>query len=190
MMRLTLDQYARMIEAGILNEKDRLVLIDGLLVEKTARSAPHVTVSRLIVKALERMMPAGWHVAKDDPIALPAGPSGHDSVPEPDVTVIRGGITDYLKRYPGPADVALVVEIADSSIQDHRTQFVRYAWAATPYASLVNLKTRQVEVYSAPSGPGPDPRYQTVQTFGEEAEIPVLLDGREVGTIRVRDILP
>jgi hypothetical protein len=104
--------------------------------------------------------------------------------------ILRGDIDDYLHRKPAPADVALIVEVADSSLRDDRKQLVRYAWSMIPFVWIVNLITRVVEVYSEPSGPGPDPRYQTTQTYGEDAEVPLMIDGREVGKVLVKDLIP
>ena len=36
------------------------------------------------------VLPPGWHVRKEDPVALPGGPDVGDSAPEPDLSVVRG----------------------------------------------------------------------------------------------------
>ena len=69
------------------------------------------------------------------------------------MTVIRGTILDYPARKPGPADVALVVEVAESSLREDRKVLARYAWANIPVAWIVNLNDRAVEVYTGPTGP-------------------------------------
>ncbi|MFN0053905.1 MAG: Uma2 family endonuclease [Planctomycetales bacterium] len=57
-----------------------------------------------------------------------------DSEPEPDVTVVRGDGTSYLLAHPGPADMALVIEVAESSLeQDRRQKLPVYARAAIPH---------------------------------------------------------
>jgi hypothetical protein len=188
--RFSLDQYQRMIDVGILSEHDPVVLIDGLWVRKMTKGDLHIAVTKRTVRALVRITPDGWHVTKEDPVALADGPEGYASVPEPDVMILRGDIDDYLHRKPVPADVTLIVEVAESSLRDDRKQLVSYAWSMIPFVWIVNLLARVVEVYSGPSGPGPDPRYQTTQTYGEDAEIPVIIDGREVGKVRVKDLIP
>jgi hypothetical protein len=54
----------------------------------------------------------------------------------------------------------------------------------------VNLPDRRVEVYTDPTGPSDDPRYQTVRHFAAGTAVPVELDGQTVGSIPVDDILP
>jgi Uma2 family endonuclease len=188
--RIPLDVYDGMARLGLLTKHDKTVLLDGLLVQKMPKGAPHVTATKLAAKVLEGVVPSGWHVGKEDPIGLPTGPTGHGSEPEPDVAVVRGTIRDYAARHPGPADMALVVEVADSSLRDDRGSLVRYAWAEIPVAWLVNLANGTVEVYSNPTGPVAPALYQESKVYGSGDQIPVVVDGREVGQVTVRDLLP
>jgi len=188
--RLSLDQYHRMAEAGILTTQDRIELLDGFLVHKMTRHPPHVTAVQLAQAALRPIVPADFHIAKEDPLALPGGPWGGDSEPEPDVMVVRGAIQDFADHHPGPADVPLVVEVADSSLDTDRNKITRYAWAGIPAAWLVNLQSRTVELYTDPTGPADDPRYRNVRTLGENETLAVTLAGRDCGAIAVRDVLP
>ena len=181
--RLSLEQYHRMAETGILTKHDRIVLLDGVLVEKMTKGDPHIASVKLTYEALRGVVPADWHVCKEDPIALPAGSTGHDSEPEPDISVIRGTIRDYTARKAYPEDVALVVEVAESSLRADRAGLARYAWAGIPVVWIVNLVARVVEVYTEPTGPGADPRYRTARTFEGDATVPVVIDGREVGAV-------
>jgi len=109
--RLSVAQYHEMIRAGILAEDDPVELLDGCLVQKIIKNPPHCLATGLVRDALEKALPEGWHVKSQDPITLAA------SEPEPDVTVVRGSRRDYADRHPGPADVALVVEVADTGLQ-------------------------------------------------------------------------
>jgi Uma2 family endonuclease len=188
--RIRLDKYHQMAALGILTGRDRVVLLDGLLVTKMTRHPPHVTATRRTNKALEAILPEGWMVAKKDPITLPSGPAGADSEPEPDVTVVRGTINDYAGHHPGPADIALVVEVAERSLAEDRAGLVRYAWAGIPTAWIINLPERRVEVYSEPTGPDAAARYLEVEVYGPDQLIPVRLEGREVGRIEGKGLLP
>ena len=102
---------------------------------------------------------------------------------------MRGTIDDYDERHPGPDDIALLVEVADSSAP--ADDFCVYAAnlygpAGIPACWIVDVRGRRVEVYTAagPHGYGPP------ATFAEAQSIPVLIDGREVGRIAVEDVLP
>lgn len=188
--RLSLDQYRRMGEAGIITVRDRVVLLDGVLVGKMTKGGPHVTSTILSYKALDQLVAPGWHARQEAPIILVGGPKGHDSAPEPDVSVVRGAVRDYAARTPQPGDVGLVVEVAESSLYEDRAGLARYAWAGIPTVWIVNLISRSVEVYTDPTGSGPDPRYRTARTFDGDSAVPMWLEGREIGQIAVRDLLP
>jgi hypothetical protein len=83
-----------------------------------------------------------------------------------------------------------VVEVADSSLGEDRKGLARNAWVNIPVAWIVDLKSRAVEVYAQPTGPARPAKYQDVVVYGEGDEIPLVIDGRELGRIAVRDVLP
>ena len=179
--RLTVKQYLKMIRTGIPTVEDKVELLEGVIVAKTGKNAPHFLVAKLILDVLYRILPVGWHAAKEDPFRT------GDSVPEPDCLVIR----DYAKRHLGATDLALVVEVANTSLGRDRGRKRRiYARAGMPFYWIANLQANQLEVYSDPTGPADEPAYRQVQILGPDDEVPVILDGREVGRIAVRDILP
>ncbi len=134
-----------MIRAGILTDDDPVELLDGWLVSKMPKNPPHCVVTRLIRQALERLVPAAWYVDTQEPLTTA------DSEPEPDVVVVRGETRQYLDRHPGPEDVGLVVEVADTTLQRDRTSKKRlYARAGIPVYWIVNLPESRCEVYSEP----------------------------------------
>jgi Uma2 family endonuclease len=180
--RLTVRQYDQMIQDGVLQKRDRVELIEGLLVVKMSKKPPHVVAGKKGLRMLERVVPQGWHVAKEDPII-----ASDWSEPEPDLAVIRGQAEDYLQRQVMAAEVALVVEIAESSLTTDRSEMGRvYAASGIPYYWIVNLVDGQLEVYT---GPGPA-GYQSRQDLKPGQDVPVVVDGAEVGRIAVADLLP
>ncbi len=188
--RFSPDQVDRMTRSGILQEGAPIVLLDGMLVRKLTKGERHVAATYLALEALTKVLPPGFWVRKEDPILLPDGPSGFASEPEPDLAIIRGSIRDYLHRRPTPADVLFVVEVADSTLRDDRLGLPRLAWANVALAWIANLVSDVIEVYSDPTGPGPDPRFASCRTFRAGEAVPVVIDGTEVGRILVSDILP
>lgn len=183
--RLSVDQYHQMLDAGILEDGDPIELLEGWLVEKMTKHPPHRVATRLTRGALEGAVPSGWYVDTQEPITTV------DSEPEPDVSVIRGEPRKYVKRHPRPKDVGLLVEVADDSLaRDRGVKKRLYARARIPFYWIVNLIDRQVEVYSKPSGPADKPDYRQRQVYGADDEVPVILDGQEIGRIAVRDLLP
>ena len=66
--------------------------------------------------------------------------------------MVGGGIDDYEDRQPGPEDVALVVEVAESTLADDRAMAVPYGGGGIPVFWIVNIPGRQLEVYANPAG--------------------------------------
>jgi Uma2 family endonuclease len=122
-----------------------------------------------------------WHVRSDSPVRLPP-----DGEPEPDHCVVRGVERDYSVRHPDPPDVGLLVEIADSSLAADRQMAVTYGASGIPVYWIVNLVDRQIEVYTGPKSDG----YGDVRVYQPGDDVPVVLDGTEVGRLAVSDILP
>ena len=183
--RLTVEQYHEMITDGILTDDDPVELLEGWLVLKMPKHPPHPVVTRLTQKALDRIVPLGWDVRVQDPITTDT------SEPEPDVSVARGDTRDYVDHHPGPKDVALAIEVAESSLARDRGLKKRiYARARIPVYWIINLIDRRVEVYSKPTGPAAKPDYRRCQFFGHDDEVPVIIDGGAVGVLKMRDLLP
>jgi Uma2 family endonuclease len=183
--RLSVDQYHEMIKAGILTSDDPVELLEGWLVQKMPKNPAHRLAKRLFRDALAAALPPGWHVEEQEPVTT------SDSEPEPDVTVIRGTPRDYAQHHPGPADLALVVEVSDSTLRRDRGRKKRiYARAGVPVYWIVNLPDRRVEVYTGPSGLAETPDYGQRQEFGPSESVPVIIDGTEVGRLTVADLLP
>jgi Uma2 family endonuclease len=185
--RLTLEQYERMVDEGIIGEHDRVHLINGILVAKMTQDDPHCTADDLCDAALRQVIPAGWCIRGAKPIRIPGRAGRRDSKPEPDRCVVRGTVRDYEERTPGPPDVGLVVEIADTSLtEDRKYATDLYGPARIPVYWIVNLVDRQVEVYTKPGPRG----YRSTEIFKEGRSVPVVIGGQEVGRIAVEDILP
>jgi Uma2 family endonuclease len=178
---MSVDQYDKLVHSGVFTKRDKLQLVDGILVSKVTQNPPHSVADLLCGKALARVIPVGWHVRPDKPVRLPP-----DGEPEPDQCVARGAERDYLQRHPGAADVGLLVEIADVSLGADREMARTYGARGIPVYWIVNLRDSQVEVHTEPTADG----YGSLQIFGRGEEIPVVLDGTLVGRIAVSDIVP
>ena len=183
--RLRVDQYHAMIRTGILTEDDPVELLKGWLVVKMPQNPPHRVAVRLTYRALESIVPTDWYIDTQAPITTA------DSEPEPDIVVVRGDPRQYLDHHPTSQDLALVVEVADTSLQRDR-DFKRrlYAAARIPVYWILNLPESRCEAYSEPSGPGDEPDYHERQNYGPTEEIPLMIEGVEAGRIAVRDLLP
>jgi Uma2 family endonuclease len=183
--RLTVAQYHAMARVGILDEDAPVELLEGWLVPKMTKHRPHTLATLLLRRCLERLLPDGWYADSQEPITAP------DSEPEPDLFVVRGDPRDYPDRQPGPPDVTLVIEIAERSLRTDRGPKKRtYARAGIPVYWIVNLKARRIEVYTEPERAGKRPDYRSKHEYGHEDELPVVLDGNEIGRLPIRELLP
>ena len=188
--RIPLDVYEGIARFGLLTRRDKVVFLDGILVKTMTKNERHTAATFLVYEAIRGQTPRGWHVRTEAPLTLPSGPSGFPSVPEPDVSLVRGSIRDYLVRHPLAGDCALVVEVTDSTLRKDRKALARYAWVNIPVVWIVNLNDRVVEEYSGPTGPTTPAAYTKTETYGPDDHVPVLVDGREAGRVAVVDLLP
>lgn len=183
--RLSVGQYQQMTRAGILTDDDPVELLEGWLVTKMPKNPPHRVVTQLTREALARLIPANWYVDDQEPITT------EDSEPEPDVVIVRGDRRHYLNRHPQPHELALVVEVSDTTLQRDRTSKKRiYARAGIPVYWIVNLPERRVEVYTLPDNSGPEPDYQQCREYGPDDELPLFIAGQLIAHLTVREILP
>ena len=167
-----------MAEVGILGEDSRTELIDGQIVEKMPQGKAHVLAIKLTYRALLVAFGADFDLSMQMPLPL-----GQEGEPEPDILVLRGDPRDYGSRDPDPAkDVALVVEVSDSSLlYDRRTKAALYASHGVPEYWIVDLRHRTVEVRRHPA----DGVY--AETFVLRENDPIGVEGK---TLVVSDILP
>lgn len=144
---ITADEYERMGEAGIFGEA-RLELIEGGIYEMSPTGSPHAACVKYLSRLLHRLFADSALVSVQDPIRL-----DDFSEPQPDVALLRWRDDFYRGAHPTPADVLLVVEVADSTVAaDRAVKVPLYARAGIPEVWLVNLPDGRVEIYSAPSG--------------------------------------
>jgi Uma2 family endonuclease len=181
---MPIEQYEAMVESGIFTERDRLQLINGMLVAKPTPCDDHSVADDLCQHELSAVVPAGWFVRSNNPIRL-----SPDGSPEPDEAVIRGSTRDYgrgKKGKPAAQDIAMVVEIAQSSLRQDREMIGVYGQGGIPVYWIVNLVDRQVEVYSDPRPDG----YAKREIYRTGQDVPAVVDGTIVGRIAVDDLLP
>ncbi len=181
--QLTVDQYEAMVDSGVFTKRDRFTLINGFLVAKLPKSPRHTFIAKNLGKKLNGLIPSGWDVRIEDAVRLA------ESEPEPDVSVARGDIEDYADRHPGPADLALVAEVAASSVSEDRQMAEVYGPAGIPVYWILNMKARQVEVYTLLKRQG-SPRYGKPRVFKAGQSVSVVIEGVDVGRIAVNEILP
>lgn len=180
--RFSVEEYHRLILDGYFGEDERVELLEGWIVPKMTRNPAHDVAIDLAQEVLRGLVPEGWRVRGQSAVTMP------DSEPEPDLAVVRGRARDYRDRHPGPDDMALVVEVADSSLgRDRGLKRKIYARAGVPAYWIVNLVDRTVEVYSEPEESG---AYRQRRDYRAGERLPVVLDGQVVGEVDPEALLP
>jgi Uma2 family endonuclease len=181
--RITVDRYDQMVQCGAIDHDEPVELLSGVLTYKMPKNPKHSTSATRCRRALEGHIPAGWHVRQEQPLRIP----NYDE-PEPDGALARGDDKAFANRHPGPADVVLVVEVAESSLaRDRGEKGDIYGRAAIPYYWIVNLVDGLLEVYTDPNPAG---GYRSRRDFRPGDRVPVVLGGTEIGQLDVADLLP
>ena len=148
--RFDVDEFARMGEAGIFTEDDRVELIDGEVREMTPIGPPHAGIVNHLTEVMVTRLAGRANVIVQNPIRL-----DRHTEPQPDLAVARRRKSFYADRHPEPDDVLLVVEVADSSLRYDRAEKVpRYARAGIPEAWLIDVEAGTVTVYTDPRPEG------------------------------------
>jgi Uma2 family endonuclease len=181
--RFTVAEYEELGRLGILTEDDNVELLEGWIVPKMTKHPPHDGTIDLLQFLLTQMLPTGWLPRVQNVVIT------LDSAPEPDVAVVRGQPGDYRKKHPTGADVALVIEVADTTVQRDRAKAAIYARAGIPHYWIVNLMDRQVETFSQPADSENQSTYQSRQALRGNEALTVFLDGQAVGTIVAQEVL-
>lgn len=182
--RLTVDQFERMVAAGFLTPDDRVELLEGWIVDKMTQNPPHAATIDIARVTLETVLPKGWRIREQKPIHT------IDSLPEPDLAIIKAPAKRYRKQHPRSADIALVIEVADTTLLTDRDRKARiYARSRIPVYWIINLLEDQVEVYTDPKA-GSAPAYRLRRDYQLGDAVPVVVAGKTLGRIAVRDLLP
>ena len=146
--RFTADEYQRMGQAGIFAEDDRVELIDGEIYAMTPIGPAHAAAVNRTIAALMRAMGNHAIVSPQNPVRL-----DFFNEPQPDLVLLRPREDFYRSALPQPADVLLVIEIADSSLRyDRDVKAPLYARHGIVEYWLVDLASSTVTSYSSPEG--------------------------------------
>jgi Uma2 family endonuclease len=140
---LSVDEYHRMVEVGILDEDERVELLEGVIVAMTPQSPAHAHCIRWLNRLLTRALPDEYVVGVQLPLTL-----GRRSEPEPDLAVVKAAAAS---RDRHPETAVLVIEVArDSLRRDRKVKGALYARFGVPEYWIVNLEDRTIEVFSDP----------------------------------------
>ena len=146
----SVDDYYRMAETGILRPGDRVELIDGEIIDRAPIGSRHAAAVKRIAQALSLSLGDRAIVSVQDPIRLDPY-----SEPQPDIALLRPREDFYAGAHPGPGDVLLLVEVADSTLRfDRDTKLPLYARHGIPEVWLVDIENAQFTIHRDPQAHG------------------------------------
>jgi Uma2 family endonuclease len=143
----TVEEYQRLLEAGIFDEDDRIELLNGHLIVMPPIGIRHATAVRRILNLFVRRYGHGSEVDAQNPAII-----DRKSEPQPDILLLRPGISEEPVK-PHPKDIFLLVEVADSSfIFDRSDKRDAYARNGIREYWLLDLNENRLHVFRQPAG--------------------------------------
>jgi Uma2 family endonuclease len=164
----TVDEYERMLSAGVLGEDDRLELLEGEILAMSPIGGLHIQIVNRLTRLLIQRLQDRAVVSVQNPIRL------SNSEPQPDLTILVPEVYQHV-AVPAAADVLLLIEVSDSSAAyDRALKIPLYASNGIAEVWLVDLQSQALEVYRGPA----TGHYQESQTFsGGQTISPQALPG-------------
>ncbi len=153
---ISLEQYHRMIDAGIWDDR-QVELLNGVVVEMSPEGMPHASRSTTAGEHLREVLGSQVQIREGHPITLPSG-----SEPEPDIAIVQRVQDNYLSHHPYPEDIYWVIEYSNTSLdKDLGVKADIYASEGIPEYWVANLKKNILIVFRDPV----DGKYQSRQEF-------------------------
>jgi Uma2 family endonuclease len=145
---ITVSDYYKMAEVGILTEHDRVELIEGQIIEMVPIGSEHAGKVNNLTYLLVTTLGTRAVVSVQNPVRL-----SNILEPEPDFAVLKPRPDRYAGGHPTAADVLLLIEVADSSLNYDRIVKARlYARHGVPELWVVDIKARRITVHRNPIG--------------------------------------
>jgi Uma2 family endonuclease len=149
-----------MIAVGILRESDRVELLGGEIRHMPPIDPTHAAIESWGSDLLRSLLPPSLRLRGQNPVHL-----SDDSEPEPDLVVVRFRDDYYQHRHPTPADILLIIDISDPTLDlDHADKLPRYAGALIPETWIIAVASSRIEQHVDPSAALG--QYRTRRIFG------------------------
>ena len=181
--KFNVEEYHILIDSGFFDNNPKFELLDGWITPKMAIDPSHSRTVRLLTACFNKQIGTAWIVSVQQPVRTAW------SEPEPDLSILPGSEADYDGRHPDAKETDLVVEVANTSLQqDREIKLLLYAAAGVSQYWIVNLIDKRVEVYTQPRG-GKKPGYKSCVHYAKGDEIPLVLAKKKLGTLPVNEFL-
>jgi Uma2 family endonuclease len=176
----TVEEYHRMAEAGIFAPDERVELLEGKILCKSAKSTAHRSTTGRIDYLLKKRLEKIALICVQDPVKL-----NDRSEPESDISVVKIDPLDYADHHPTPSEVYLIIEVADSSLKfDCEIKAQAYSLAGIKDYWVLDVVKRELYIFRNPTQTG----YESQVIIGEDATVsPLEFPDLQ---IRLSDMLP
>jgi Uma2 family endonuclease len=159
------DEFHRMAEAGVFGDADRLELVDGEVVQMTPIGSRHAGCVMSLNDWFGQHVQARAIVSVQNPVVL-----SEQTEVYPDIALLKRRSDFYSHSLPRPADVLLIVEVADTTADyDRQVKLPRYARVGIPEVWVLDLPQGAIDVYRQPAGAA----YTEHQRLGPGASVPI-----------------
>jgi Uma2 family endonuclease len=176
--RLTVDEYYRMAQAGVLAPDARVELIDGEIVDMAPIGSRHGSAVKRLLSQFSEAVGGSAIVAVQDPVRL-----GDRSEPQPDLMLLAPRDDFYELAHPVAADVLLLIEVSDSTARyDSTIKLALYARHGIREVWIVDLDNRLMRVCRQPVG---DAYTDIAETAAPGLLSPLLLPGVVIDASRL-----
>ena len=146
--RVTVDEYYRMAEAGVLAPDARVELIEGEIVDMAPMKSLHAATVGRLMRLLVRAVGERALATCQTPLRL-----SDRSEPEPDLIVLKPRVDEYLEAHPTAADVLLLIEVSETTLNyDRGIKVPLYARHSVAEVWIIDLENRLVPFFRHPSG--------------------------------------
>lgn len=163
--RLTVEEYHRMGEAGILGPQDRVELIEGEIIDMPPIGSNHAGTVNYLNQVLFAALQENAIISPQNPIIL-----NDRNEPEPDIVLLKPRKDFYRQSHPTPNDVLLIIEVADTSLRyDSEIKIPLYARYGIPEVWIVDLENNQLTKYLSPN----DDHYESSNVVNDLSQISV-----------------
>lgn len=159
---LSIEEFYRLGEAGVLKEEDHVELIQGEMIQMAPIGGPHLFAVNEFNRQFSLQLGGSGIISVQNPIALPP-----NNVPQPDIAILSPA-THARRSVPGANDVLLLIEVAHTTLEyDRDVKIPLYASHGIDEVWLWNVKAQALSVSLEPSPGG----YQRVLTLTKDETI-------------------
>ena len=153
-----------MAETGVLRPDARVELLDGRIIDMSPIGPFRGGVTNHLLEIFTAAARGRWRTSVQNPVRL-----DDQSEPQPDLMLLKPAADYYRERHPTPADVYLLVEISDTTLElDRGEKLPAYGRAGIAEAWIVDLVHATIEVYRQPHFTGYASK--TILGAGDQAE--------------------